>query len=73
MTFKVRRGRKEVILPRDAHALPDVDPRRPIVVALVGACKWQEMLDSPGRQVCPPGKRALALYRRRIESKGDQP
>ena len=46
MEFKVRGGRKEIVLPPDAHAAPDVGPPRPIVVALARAYKWQEMLDS---------------------------
>jgi len=34
MEFKRRGGRKEIVLPPDAHTTPDVGPRRPIVVAL---------------------------------------
>ena len=34
MEFKVRGGRKEIVLPPDANTTPDVGPRRPIVVAL---------------------------------------
>ena len=32
--FRRRGGRKEIVLPSDAHTTPDVGPRRPIVVAL---------------------------------------
>ena len=46
MEFKVRGGRKEIILPPDAHKTPDVGPQRPLVVALARAFKWQEMLDT---------------------------
>ncbi|MFH1268301.1 MAG: hypothetical protein ABIK89_21480, partial [Planctomycetota bacterium] len=46
MTFKVRGGRKEIILPPDANTTPDVGPRRPIVVALARAYKWQKLLDT---------------------------
>ena len=44
--FKVRGGRKEIILPPDANTTPDVGPRRPIVIALARAYKWQQMLDA---------------------------
>ena len=46
MEFKVRGGRKEIILPPDAHTTPDVGPQRPLVVALARAFRWQEMLDT---------------------------
>ncbi len=46
MEFHRRGGRKEIILPPDAHTTADVSPRRPIVVALARAYKWQEMLDT---------------------------
>ena len=44
--FKIRGGKKEIILPPDAHTAADVGPRRPIVVALARAYKWQRMLDT---------------------------
>ncbi len=44
MTFKVRSGRKEIILPQEANTAPDVGPRWPIVVALARACRWQRMI-----------------------------
>jgi hypothetical protein len=46
MEFKVRGGRKEIILPPDAHTTHDVGPQRPLVVALARGFKWQEMLDT---------------------------
>ena len=46
MEFKVRGGRKEIILPPDANTTPDVGPQRPLVVALARAYRWQEMLDT---------------------------
>ena len=46
MEFRVRGGRKEIILPPDAHTTPDVGPQRPLVVALARAYQWQEMLDT---------------------------
>jgi len=46
MTFKVRGGRKEIILPQEAETEPKFQPNRPLVVALGKAYKWQEMLDS---------------------------
>ena len=46
MEFKVRGGRKEIILPPDAHTTPDVGPQRPLVVALARAYRWQELLDT---------------------------
>jgi len=45
MEFKRRGGRKEIVLPPDAHTAAEVRPRRPIVVALARAYKWQRMLD----------------------------
>ena len=46
MEFKVRGGRKEIILPPDANTTPNVGPQRPLVVALARAYRWQEMLDT---------------------------
>jgi len=46
MELKRRGGRKEIVLPPEAHTTPDVGPRRPIVVALARAFKWQKMLDT---------------------------
>jgi len=46
MEFKRRGGRKEIVLPPDVHTTPDVGPRRPIVVALARAFKWQKMMDT---------------------------
>ena len=46
MEFKVRGGRKEIILPPDANTTPDVGPQRPLVVALARAFRWQKMLDT---------------------------
>ena len=46
MEFKRRGGRKEIILPPDAATTPNVGPRRPIVVALARAYRWQRMIDS---------------------------
>ena len=46
MEFRRRGGRKEIILPLDADTTHDVGPRRPIVVALARAYKWQKMLDT---------------------------
>jgi len=37
MEFKVRGGRKGIILPPDAHTTPDVRPQQPILVALARA------------------------------------
>ena len=46
MEFKVHGGRKEIILPPDAHTAPDVGPQCPLVVALARVFRWQEMLDT---------------------------
>ena len=46
MEFKIRGGRKEIILPPDAHTTPDVGPQRPLVLALARVFRWQEMLDT---------------------------
>ena len=46
MEFKVRGGRKEIILPPDANTTPNVGPQRPLVIALARAFRWQEMLDT---------------------------
>ena len=46
MEFKVRGGRKKIILPPDANTTPDVGPQRPLVVALARAFRWQELLDT---------------------------
>jgi len=53
MELKRRGGRKEIIsarspsgLPPDAHTAADVGPRRPIVLALARAYKWQKMVDT---------------------------
>jgi hypothetical protein len=46
MEFKVRGGRKEIILPADAETHPKARPDRPLVVALVRAHRWQRMIDS---------------------------
>ncbi len=46
MEFKRRGGRKEIVLPREAKTTPNVGPKRPIVVALARAYRWQRMLDS---------------------------
>jgi len=46
MEFKVRGGRKEIILPADAETEPKARPHRPLVVALARAHRWQRMLDA---------------------------
>jgi hypothetical protein len=46
MEFKVRGGRKEIILPADAEAEPKAQPNRPLVLALARAHHWQLMIDS---------------------------
>jgi len=45
MEFKRRGRRKEIVLPPDAATTADIGPRRPIVVALARAYKWQKMLE----------------------------
>ena len=46
MEFNRHSGRKEIILPPDVPTTADVGPRRPIVVALARAYKWEKMLDT---------------------------
>ena len=46
MTFKVRSGRKEIVLPPDVVTAAEVRPRRPLVVALTRTYKWQQMIDT---------------------------
>ena len=58
LEFKGRGGRKEIVLPPDAHTAADVGPRRPIVVALARAHAWQKMLDT-GEM---PGIAAIAKH-----------
>lgn len=52
--FKVRGGRKEIILPADTEA--DVGPRSPLVLALARAYRWQGEIDSGE----VPGAEAIA-------------
>lgn len=44
LVFKVRGGRKELILPPEAE--PKAAPNRPLVLAMAKAINWQKMLDS---------------------------
>ncbi|HUT59848.1 MAG TPA: hypothetical protein VNA25_18540 [Phycisphaerae bacterium] len=48
MEFKVRGGRKEIILPPDAESEPEPKAKRnqPLVLALARAHRWQRMIDS---------------------------
>ena len=46
MEFKVRGGRKEIILPADAAVQSKAQPNRPLVLALARAHHWQRMLDT---------------------------
>jgi hypothetical protein len=46
MEFKVRGGRKEIILPEGAETEPKTQPNRPLVLALARAYRWQRMIDS---------------------------
>ena len=46
MEFKVRGGRKEIILPPGAAAEPQAQPNGPLAVALGKAFKWQKMLEA---------------------------
>ena len=46
MEFKVRGGRKEIVLPPDAATAADVGPRSPLIVALARAHRWQRMLET---------------------------
>ncbi len=46
MEFKVRGGRKEIVLPPDADTADDVGPRSSLVIALARAHRWQRMIDS---------------------------
>jgi len=47
MTFRRRKGRREIILPQNADctAAPRPEPNRTLVLALARAWRWQEMLD----------------------------
>jgi len=45
MEFKVRGGRKEIILPPDAETEPQAQPNGPLAVALGKAFRWQKMLE----------------------------
>jgi hypothetical protein len=69
MEFKRRGGRKEIILPPDAPTTADVRPRRPLVVALARAYRWQRMIDSgevPGVGVIAAQHRMERTYIARI-------
>jgi site-specific DNA recombinase len=46
MEFKVRGGRKEIILPAGAEAEPKAHPTQPMVLALARGHRWQRMLDA---------------------------
>jgi len=46
MEFKLRGGRKEIILPAGAEAEPKVRQNRPLVLALARAHRWQRMIES---------------------------
>jgi len=46
LEFKVRGGRREIILPPGAETEPKAQPQRALVLALAKAFKWQKMLDS---------------------------
>jgi hypothetical protein len=46
MEFKVRGGRREIILPPDAEAEPKAQPNGPLVLALARAHRWQRMVES---------------------------
>jgi len=46
MEFKMRAGRREIILPADAETAPRVEPNQPLVLALARAHRWQRMLDT---------------------------
>jgi len=59
MEFKVRGGRKEVILPPGTEAEPKAQPNRPLVLALARAYRWQRMIDSGE----VPGVEAIAAHR----------
>jgi len=47
MTFRRRKGRREIILPQnpDGTVAPRPEPNRALVLALARAWRWQEMLD----------------------------
>jgi hypothetical protein len=46
MEFKVRGGRREIILPPGAETEPKAESNRPLVVALGKAFRWQKVLES---------------------------
>ena len=46
MEFKVRGGRKEIILPPGAETEPKAQPNGPLVVALGRAFRWQQMIET---------------------------
>lgn len=46
LEFKVRGGRKEIVLPEGAGTEPTAEPNKALVLALAKAFKWQAMLDS---------------------------
>ena len=48
MTFRYRKGRREIILPQgtDGTVSPQPELNRPLVLALARAWRWQETLDS---------------------------
>lgn len=56
MEFKMRAGRREIILPANAETPPKAQPNQPLVLALARAHRWQRMLDS-GKV---PGVEAIA-------------
>jgi len=46
MEFKVRGGRKEIILPAGAETEPKARPNRALVLALARAHRWQRMIET---------------------------
>jgi len=46
MEFKVRGGRKEIVLPPDAATAEPPKPQQPLVLALAKAHQWQKMIES---------------------------
>ncbi len=57
MAFKVRGGRKEILLPPDAEAEPQAQPNGPLAVALAKAFKWENMLETGQvESVSAPGR-----------------
>jgi hypothetical protein len=61
MTFRRRKGRREIILPQNPDgAAPQPESNRSLVLALARAWRWQEMLDSgQARSVDELAKRLL--------------